>query len=232
MEYPSQNRWHCIDIPLMDYQESRDLQIDLISARKKGIIDRDVLILVEHPPVFTIGSRGGLGQLKVSMDFLKEQKIPVIKVERGGDITFHGPGQLVMYPVIDLRLMRLRVSEYTQKLEEIMIRVAEDFGIKAVRNPLNRGVWVGMKKLGSVGIAIRHGIAFHGIALNINLDLKLFSWINPCGLENIRMTSMEQEFSHKITMDDVRDRAKRQTESIFDIRLDPLDISDLKRILK
>ena len=130
------------------------MRTSLVDARKKRIIDRDLILLLEHPPVFTLGRRGGLDDLTVSPDLLKKSGIPVVQVERGGVITFHGPGQLIMYPIIDLNAARMRVVDYVEKLEEIMIRAVVDSGIIAERNPLNRGIWVGNKKLGSIGIAV------------------------------------------------------------------------------
>ena len=198
-----QNQWLLIELPAMEYTRAWELQNNLAGARKDRVIDKDVVLLLEHPRVFTLGRRGGLKNLTVSEDFLEKAGIPVIHVERGGDITFHGPGQIVMYPIIDLRAARLGVIDYVGMLEEVMIRTASDWGIEAVRNHLNRGVWVGNNKLGSIGIAIRKGISFHGMAFNVNLSLEPFGWINPCGLQNIGMTSMEKELSYKVSMDEV-----------------------------
>jgi len=114
-------RWFCVNLPATGYREAWNLQGQLVTARKDKIIDTNVVLLLEHPPVFTLGRRGGLNNLTVSADFLEKAGIPVIQVERGGDITFHGPGQLVMYPVIDLNVARLRVIDYVENLEEVMI---------------------------------------------------------------------------------------------------------------
>jgi lipoate-protein ligase B len=137
-----------------------------------------------------------------------------------------------MYPIIDLRLARLGVAKYIENLEEIMILASSDFGIRAERNSMNRGVWVGNKKLGSVGIAIRRGISFHGLALNVNLSMKPFDWINPCGLKNISMTSIEQELSHKVSMDQVRNSIKKHTSMVFRIGLEELELKELNGILE
>jgi len=158
----------------MDYRNAWDLQTRLVDARKKRIIDRNIILLLEHPPVFTLGRRGGMDDLTVSHDLLERSGISVIQVERGGVITFHGPGQLVMYPIVDLNAARLRVVDYVERLEEIMIRSVADSGITAERHQLNRGIWVGNKKLGSIGIAIRRGICFHGMSLNVNISMKHF----------------------------------------------------------
>ena len=219
MHHSIEKRWLCIDIPAMGYRETWNLQGRLIAARKEKTIDTDIILFLEHPPVFTLGNRGGLNNLTVSKRFLEKAGIPVIQVERGGDITFHGPGQLVVYPIIDLRRARLTVVDYIENLEQVMIKAAADWGINAVRHPMNRGVWVGNNKLGSVGIAIRRGIAFHGMALNVNLSLRPFGWINPCGLQDTRMTSMEQELSRKVLMNQVRQSVKCHLKAIFGVDL-------------
>jgi len=216
-----------VELPAMEYTKAWDLQNRLVGARKDGMIDKDIVLLLEHPPVFTLGRRGGLENLTVSEDFLKKAGIPVIHVERGGDITFHGPGQIVMYPIIDLRAARLGVIDYVGLLEEVMIRTAADWGIEAGRNPLNRGVWVGNNKLGSIGIAIRRGISFHGMAFNVNLSLEPFGWINPCGLHNIGITSMEKELSRKLSMDKVCEAIKRHVEAVFSVELVMTDLTQI-----
>ena len=221
-------RWFCVELPATGYREAWNLQGQLVTARKDKIIDTNVVLLLEHLPVFTLGRRGGLNNLTVSADFLEKAGIPVIQVERGGDITFHGPGQLVMYPVIDLNVARLRVIDYVENLEEVMIRAALDWGIKAERNPINRGVWVGNKKLGSIGVAIRRGICFHGMAFNVNLSLKPFGWINPCGLQDTGTTSMERELSCKVSMNQVRETVKRHLEAVFGIELVITNLKKLK----
>jgi len=225
-------KWFCIELPAMEYREAWNLQSLLVAARREKVIDTDVILLLEHLPVLTLGRRGGLNNLTVSADFLEKAGIPVIQVERGGNITFHGPGQLVIYPIIDLRVARLAVGDYVENLEEVMIRAAFDWGINAERNPINRGIWVGNNKLGSVGIAIRRGICFHGMAFNVNLSLKPFGWINPCGLQDIGTTSMEQELSRKVSMNQVRESAKRHLEAVFGVELVMTDLSELQDLLK
>jgi lipoate-protein ligase B len=228
MHYQLDKRWLCIELPATGYREARNLQGQLVAARKDKIIDTNVVLLLEHPPVFTLGRRGGLNNLTASADFLEKAGIPVVQVERGGSITFHGPGQLVMYPIIDLNVARLRVVDYVENLEEVMIRAALHWGIKAERNPINRGVWVGNNKLGSIGIAIRRGICFHGMAFNVNPSLKPFAWINPCGLQDIGMTSMERELSCKVSMNQVRETVKCHFEAVFGVELVMTSLKKLK----
>jgi len=223
--------WLCAELPVTQYMEAWDLQCRLVDARKSGSLESNVILLLEHPPVFTLGRRGGLENLAVSQGFLEEEGIAVVQVERGGNITFHGPGQLVMYPIIDLQRAGLRVVEYVHKLEEVMIRTAGDWGILAGRHSLNRGVWVGNRKLGSVGIAIRRGICFHGAALNVNVSLKPFEWINPCGLQDVTVTSLEQQLSHTLPMYDVRETVLDHIQAVFRAELAGISLSQLQRII-
>jgi lipoate-protein ligase B len=230
-DYP-ESRWLCVEPPLIGYREAWDLQSDLVGAIKDKVIHTNVVLMLEHSPVFTLGRRGGLNNLRVSKDFLAEQGIAVIQVERGGDITYHGLGQLVVYPIMDLRVTRLGVAGYVEHLEELMIRTAADWGITAERNPKNNGVWVGNSKLGSIGIAIRKGISFHGMALNVNVSLEPFSWISPCGLQDTEMTSMERELSRSVSMNQVRQRVQRNVEQVFGVELVTTSLSELQAVLK
>jgi lipoyl(octanoyl) transferase len=215
----------------MGYEEAWNLQIRLVGARGNGVLASDVVLFLEHPPVFTLGRRGGRENLLVSEAFLEKSGIPVVHAERGGNITYHGPGQLVGYPILDLREAGLDVTEYVERLEEIMIGVASDFGVRASRDSRNRGVWAGNRKLGSIGIAIRHGIAFHGFAFNVNLSMEPFGWINPCGLQDVGMTSLEQELSEKIPMDRVLQSAKRHMQSVLGMTFRGITLETLKQRL-
>ena len=219
--------WLCVDLPVTEYRKAWDLQHKLVSARKDQIIDKNVVLFLEHPPVFTLGRRGGLDNLTVPEEFLGKAGISVIHVERGGDITYHGPGQLVVYPIIDLRDSGLRVLDYVTALEEVIIRAAKDLGVVAERNPMNRGVWIANRKLGSIGITIRRGVSFHGIAFNVNVALEPFDWMNPCGLKGIRMTSMERELSHQLSMKKVRETVRHNFETVFGVELVTKKLSEL-----
>jgi len=222
------NKWLCVGLPALDYRSAWKLQTQLISWIKEGSIDTNVVLILEHSPVFTLGRRGGLKNLTVSEGFLKKVAVPLIHVERGGDITFHGPGQLIVYPLIDLRAVNMSVIDYVENLEEVMIRTAGQWGIKADRNPATRGAWVGNNKIGSLGIAIRHGITFHGLAFNVNLSLEPFGWIRPCGLQNMGVTSMEKELSHKVSMTQVREALERHFETVFGVELTRTRLSEIQ----
>jgi len=224
----TKRKWFYVELPLTAYRDAWKLQTDLMTARWEKRLETDVVLVLEHPPVFTLGRRGGMDNLTVSEDLLTHRGIQVIQVERGGDITFHGPGQLVMYPIIDLASARLGVADYVTMLEEVVIRVASAHGITAGRNPLNRGVWVGNSKLGNIGIAVRRGITFHGVALNVSLSLEPFTWINPCGLKGIGITSLEKELRRKVSVEAVRRELKRHFETVFGIELVTTDILGLR----
>jgi lipoate-protein ligase B len=228
----AQRDWWYIDLGTVDYQSAWKLQTEIVAARNNKIIDTDMILMLEHPPVFTLGRRGGTENLLVSEGFLEQSGIAVTQVERGGNITYHGPGQLVVYPIVDLEATRISVVEFVEKLEQVMLRTVDVWGIKAERNSANRGIWVGDKKMGSIGIALRKGISFHGLALNVNPDLTPFSWIQPCGLQGVRMTSMEQELSEKVSLGEVRKAIKEQMQVIFGATLVSKSEISLFNILK
>ena len=228
----NQKTWLSIDFDHIGYREAWDLQGNLIVARKERRLQNDIVLFLEHPPVFTLGRRGGSECLLVSEEFLEKAGVQVIQVERGGNITFHGPGQLVVYPIVDLHAARIKVVDFVNGLEEVMLRTTENWGIAAERNSANRGIWVGPHKMGSIGIAVRRGISFHGLALNVHTDLTPFSWIQPCGLQNVAMTTMQQETTHKLSMQQVRSILKKQFESVFGIELNAKKWADLQPLLK
>jgi lipoate-protein ligase B len=218
---------YAVDLNLIDYREAWKLQGDLVSARIHKTNDADIILFLEHPAVFTLGRRGGLDHLLVPEAFVQKSGIEIVHVERGGDITFHGPGQLVVYPIMNLGKRRIGVVDFVTALEEVMLRTAATWGIAAQRSSTNRGIWVGAKKLGSIGIAMRKGITFHGLALNVNIDLTPFEWIQPCGLQGVCMTSLQLELGKTLQMDAVRQTVKDQLQSVFQFRLIPKPFSEL-----
>jgi len=224
--------WLYVDIPLMDYREAWGLQLALVEARGRGDRIPDLVIMLEHPPVLTLGRRGTRENMREAEPFLRERGIPVFHVERGGDVTFHGPGQLVVYPVVDLRANGWKVVDFVGALEEVMIRIAGEWGIPSGRNALNRGVWAGMEKLGSVGIAVRRGISFHGLALNVNTDLEPFGWIHPCGLREIRVSSMERLLGERIAMSRIRVAARRHVHEVFNVTMEERTLQEIRLMVK
>ncbi len=185
------------DLGLMDYATAFGLQKEIVARKVQDPAGPDVILVVEHPAVFTLGRRGGRENLMVDDAFLESRGISVIETGRGGNITFHGPGQVVVYPIMDLARARIGVADFVHALEQAMIDTCLDFGVRAGRNPRNHGIWVAsqgvQKKIGSVGLAIHRNISYHGLALNVDLDLDPFAWIHPCGMTDVAMTSIHKE---------------------------------------
>ena len=218
---------YAVNLGITDYHQAWKLQSDLVADRLSRSKGRDLILFLEHPAVFTLGRRGGCDYLLVSKSFLKQSGIPIVQVERGGYITFHGPGQLVVYFIINLEARRLGVTDFVEALEEIMLRTVRTWGLTAQRNKKNPGIWMGNSKMGSIGIALRKGISFHGLALNVNVDLTPFSWIQPCGLQDVSMTSLKQELGQEISMNVVRNAVKENLKSVLGLDLNDISYSDL-----
>ena len=217
MPQSQNNRWLRQDLGLAPYVEALELQYRLADEVRAG--ERpDTVLFLEHTPVFTLGKRGGRENLTVSDAFLASRDVAVVETERGGNITYHGPGQLVVYPIINLKATALGVADYVERLEEVMLRTAADWGIRAERNPKNRGVWIGNDKLGSIGIAVKRGIAIHGLALNVTTDLTPFGWINPCGLTNVGIISLAMAGAADITVAQVRDGLAAHMAAVFNVQ--------------
>jgi lipoate-protein ligase B len=205
---------YIIDLGLIDYGKAWDLQHHLWSRRVAEELP-DLLILLEHPHVITLGRRGNRGHLIVSPEVLEAMKIPIFHVERGGDITYHGPGQMVVYPILNLKEYGYRIVRYIDQLEEVVLRVLRDFGIEGRRDPLNRGVWVAREKIASLGVAIKRWVSFHGFALNYETDLKYYDLINPCGLEGKKVTSMAEILGSKISRERLSERILFHFKEVF-----------------
>ncbi|MCH7472145.1 lipoyl(octanoyl) transferase LipB [bacterium] len=185
------------------YADTWAHQLDLHGLRRAGEIG-DTLVLVEHEPVITLGRSGDIGNLTVNREALSSAGLDFHRVERGGDITYHGPGQLVGYPIISLRERGLSVRELMRGLEETLIRTVAQYGIEAERVPGMSGVWRGKMKLAAIGVAVRGGVSYHGFALNVSTDLSHFDYIVPCGIEDLSVTSMAQILSQRVEMDMVQ----------------------------
>lgn len=211
-----------VNLGVTDYVEAHALQVELIENRRNGTLPEDIFLVTEHWDTFTLGRGGGRENLMVSEQFLHEKGIPLVQAERGGDITYHGRGQLVIYPILHIRQAGLTVSEYVYRMEKLMIKLAAESGVDATRSPRNHGVWVKKKKLGSVGIAVRHGVAFHGLALNVNINLEPFSWVNPCGLTGVQMTSLSSERGEETLMDEVKTDLGKHISGVFSCSLTPI----------
>ena len=212
---PSRALW--VQWGSLPYLPALALQRNLVQAKIEGRFIPGPWLILQHPPVYTLGRRGGRRNLTVSEAFLESKAIPIVHVERGGDITYHGPGQLVGYPIVDLRRAGLGVRDYVEHLEELMLRTAAHWGVEARRDPRNRGIWVRDKKIGSIGIHVRRSIAFHGFAFNVNLSLTPFEWINPCGLKGVGVTSLAAEGVPDLDPAAVRRVLKAQAADLFGI---------------
>lgn len=223
--------WYDVELGCVPYPVAAGIQETFVLARITGTLPYDVVLWMEHPPVYTLGLRGGRENLLVSAATLAARNITVVQTKRGGDITYHGPGQLVAYPIIDLDRKRMGVDEYVRGLESVMLKTAVDFGVIATRNAVNRGVWVNNRKLGSIGIAIRKRVSYHGFALNVNIEMTPFRWINPCGLAGISMTSLQRETRKTIRVAAVRQSARKYLAAEFGGSLRPLSLAQAEAVV-
>jgi lipoate-protein ligase B len=181
------------DLGRRPYAEVLELQRDLRRRRIEGELAEDVLLLVEHPPVITLGRGTRASSLPIAPAELERRGVEVFEVERGGDVTFHGPGQLVGYPILDLRGHRQDLHWYLRSLEDVLIQALGQLGIEAGRNPGLTGVWTSGRKIASIGIHVKQWVTLHGFALNVTTDLDPFELIIPCGIRQVVMTSVAEE---------------------------------------
>ncbi|HEX5410424.1 MAG TPA: lipoyl(octanoyl) transferase LipB [Terriglobia bacterium] len=204
-----------VELPgVLDYAEGLHLQHERVLARKAGDI-ADTLLLLEHPPVYTLGRNANRKNILFSREHLRHLSAGVYETDRGGDVTFHGPGQLVGYPILDLTQHRRDIAWYMHSLEEVFIRVAGEFGINAGRIEGARGVWVGNDKLVAMGVHVSRWVTSHGFAFNVNTDLRFFDWIVPCGLEGKGVTSLQKLLGRPVSMDRVIELVIRQFGAVF-----------------
>ncbi len=186
-----------------------------------------MLLILEHPPVITLGRRGNRVHLKVSPEILERMNIPIFHVERGGDITYHGPGQMVVYPILDLKDYGYRLIRYVDQLEEVILHVLRDFGIGGEKDSRNRGVWAKGNKIASIGVAIKRWVSFHGVALNYGTDLKYFDLMDPCGLVGEKMTSMAKILGKEISREELADRIIFHFKEVFKKEWEKKNIGEL-----
>lgn len=192
-------RLRCCDLGLVEYGRALALQEACVEQRRAGD-GQDTLLLLEHPPVYTLG-RGADARF-----VLNPGHVPVQRVSRGGQVTFHGPGQIVGYPILALFGRRRDVHAYIRRLEDVLIQTLASYGLPARRREGLTGVWCGEDKIASIGVGIRRWVTFHGFALNVNPDLSYFDRIIPCGLADVRMTSMARALGRPITVQAVKSR--------------------------
>ncbi len=203
-----------IDWGLCDYADALKRQKALWLKREKNEIP-DTLILTEHLPVFTIGKHGKRENLLVSEAVLKSKNITLHHIERGGDITFHGPGQIIGYPIFKIKQPLLGIRQFIHNLEQILINSLASFDIQTTTRTQYIGIWVENKKIASLGIAIAKHVSFHGFALNASTDLTYFDLINPCGIKEIKMTSVEQILQRRIPVELIKTELKNQFIKMF-----------------
>ena len=200
------------------YEEALELQRHIARDRISGTLPQDVLLLVEHPPVVTLGRASKGKHLIASPEFLRSKGVELFEVERGGDVTFHGPGQLVGYPIVDLKRHRLDLHWYLRKIEEALINTLADYDIVAERNPSFTGVWTKGKKIASIGVHARDWVTWHGFALNVTTDLSYFDLMVPCGIDGVVMTSIARELgTDDVSIQDVIERVSAKFAAAFDL---------------
>ena len=200
----------------LEYADAVELQRTLVEDRRAGRID-DTLLLLEHPPVITLGvkSRNDRSHIVAPPGELEAERVEIFEAGRGGDVTYHGPGQLVGYPIIDLQPDRCDVHRYVRDIEEVMIRMAAAFGVKATRLPGLTGAWVGSEKLAAIGVRIARWVTSHGFAFNVNTTLEHFRFIVPCGITDKGVTSLHKLLGRPISMAEAEREAEIAFRAVF-----------------
>ena len=224
------NSCSVIDLGLMGYAEAWELQKRIVAARKAGSIE-DVLLFCEHPHVITLGRSGNRSNLLAGDSILRQKGIEYFETSRGGDITYHGPGQVVGYPILNLGAIKRDVVWYVRSLEEVMIRATADFGIAAQREAGKTGIWVGegaaAEKLGAIGVHISRWVTSHGFAYNVATDLRYFDLIVPCGIAERKTTSFEKLLGRCVSLNEVKPRLATHFGEIFSLLMGAADRSEL-----
>ncbi len=221
---------YCLELGIEEYGMVFELQKELSLARRNGTIP-DTVIFLEHHPCFTVGRHGGFDHILVSNEFLKEQGIGIYETDRGGDITYHGPGQLVCYPILDLNAYGRDVHLYAHRMEETLIRTLKTFGINAGRKKKYPGVWVESAKIAAEGIGVQQWVTMHGVSLNVCPDLNHFSLIIPCGISSLGVTSMEKILGNKVDMILLRREMRKEFSQVFDMVLEDIDLEKAKEMV-
>ena len=210
--------WRLLRLGIVDYETAHDLQKKILQERIEGKCP-DHLILLQHNPVITIGRSGDNKNILVPKALLESFGITVHEIERGGDVTYHGPGQLTGYPIIDLRSYQKDVHWYLRQLEEVIIRFLSDYNIAGKRVSGYTGVWVGDEKIAAIGVAVKRWVTYHGFALNVNPDLSHFKLINPCGITDKEVTSIVKILGHDVSMEEVEDKVVSAFAEVFSVEI-------------
>ncbi|MGB3007484.1 MAG: lipoyl(octanoyl) transferase LipB [Chitinophagaceae bacterium] len=221
------------DLGKLEYQEAWDYQESLlkenVNRKSSGIVANttvNYLLFVEHPPVYTLGKSGNKENVLLGDDELKEKNIQFFNTNRGGDITFHGPGQIVGYPILDLEKFSTDIGKYLRNLEEVIILTMAEYGIVGERSTGETGVWIqpGIpgqeRKICAIGVRCSRWITMHGFAFNVNTDLSYFNHIIPCGIVNKQVASLQKELGRIMDINEVKEKVKRNFEKVFDAELE------------
>ncbi len=234
MQQPEKICW-VVDLGLITYEPACELQRQLVHARKTRTIP-DVLLICEHPHVITLGRNGTRDHLHAGDALLEQMRVEFHTSDRGGDITYHGPGQIVGYPILDLTEHRRDIGWYVQQLEEVMVRASADFGIAAKRVEGQHGVWIdtasGEEKLGALGVHLSRWVTSHGFAYNVSTDLRYFELIVPCGIAGKGVTSVERVLGRTVSMAEVRERLIAHFASVFERDLRKMRSEELLEIMQ
>ena len=208
------NKLAILDRGTKPYAEVLGLQLDLCQKRQDNAIDNTVLI-VEHPAVITLGARKSENKLLTDEAVLREREIEVVRVGRGGGSTAHNPGQLVVYPIIKLKSLKLDVNAYVRSLEQVGIELLQSLGVESGRRKGYPGLWIGEKKIASIGVQLKKWVSFHGMAININNDLDIFRHIVPCGLKDVVITSVAKETGKPADMNAMKKELERLCRNAY-----------------
>lgn len=192
-----------VDIGVIAYDKFITLQNDYLSKRLSSSI-KDTILIVQHPSCFTMGRKMGWDNFKFSSEYINQRGVEIYQTNRGGDVTFHGPGQVVLYPIVDIRSKNIGIRKYLWILEEAGINVMSGFGYSASRREDYTGVWIDGVKIASIGVGVRNGVTFHGMSFNVNTQMDYFNWIWPCGIKDANMTSLEKLSGKKWDIDFVK----------------------------
>ena len=218
------------DLGVMPYAAALELQRDVARRVISSEIAEDVLLLVEHPPVVTLGRASREAHLLASPELLRARGVELFEVERGGDVTFHGPGQLVGYPILDLKRHRQDLHWYLRQMEESLIRTLAAHGIVGDRQAGQTGVWTAGRKIASIGVHAREWVTWHGFALNVSTDLSWFEFMVPCGIAGVTMTSLERELGEPVVLSTVADHLITSFSEVFDFTAQRVDASVLSPV--
>lgn len=219
-----------LDLGLMPYEPAFAIQERILEARMRDRLP-STIILQENSSVFTIGRSGSRSNILASADELQRLGIEVLEVNRGGDITYHGPGQLIISPLLYLGDVDLNANQYLHRLEDVLIDLLSTFGIRTYKKKDYPGVWWNQAKIGAVGIAVKHGYTFHGFSLNVNLDLAPFNLINPCGVSQMLITSLHQILGHEIPMAEIKEKLHEIMMETFSLNIREVSWKEVQEVL-